>query len=412
MQAKPAVAVMRRLYNIALYDNHVPQQDRDAALKLADALARDLETTFAANPQMLAELQKAIERTKDNASRWGCGSLVWMLNEHPMPAKQVVPFIMKPEHRRLVADYLETLSPDNRTNLRRFFAHQLVMQSDYASRNAVLVLHGLAVKGDPAAIALFTPDEYAALLKVPYDYDAGRRVLVGLGLLSAGCGKLQRSIPPSKRMLAIILNERKEQGEADARLTGLDDDKKTPLLLALVFLRNELTRGHLLQACGQEVEVLSNPGLIQVQTEFAKTLRNLETLPAEHASKLYAREMALLMSIGNVEGNSQEEYEQNRGFLAMAVDWLNKERVEFLDYLRFMLRLLPDHVTETTPEADREIVGFLLGLYAAKTPYASANPAQKVAHYEDLLTADASPAKAVSAKPSNWTAALMGVYPN
>ena len=126
MQAKPAVAVMRRLYNIALYDNHVPQQDRDAALKLADALARDLETTFAANPQMLAELQKAIERTKDNASRWGCGSLVWMLNEHPMPAKQVVPFIMKPEHRRLVADYLETLSPDNRTNLRRFFGFRAI----------------------------------------------------------------------------------------------------------------------------------------------------------------------------------------------------------------------------------------------------------------------------------------------
>jgi len=122
--------------------------------------------------------------------------------------------------------------------------------------------------------------------------------------------------------------------------------------------------------------------------------------------------MGLLMSIGNVEGNSQKEFEQNRDFLAMALEWLNIDRVEFLDYLRFMLRLLPDHVTETTPNADREIIDFLHGLYATKTPYATANPAQRVAHFEDRLTEDASPAKAVLANPSNWTAALMGVYPN
>ena len=359
-------------------------------------------------------MKNARETTLALAKQGGVGSLVWQLNEYSISAADTFSFIMKPEHRHLVADFFETVSSDIRMNHRRFFVHQLAMQNGYASRNPVLVLHGLAVKGDPAAIALFTPDEYDALLKVPYDYDAGRRVLVGLGLLSPEREKLQRSMPPARRVLEIILNKRKEQGEADARLIGLDDARKTILLLALACLRNELTREHLLQTCGQEVEVevevFSTPELIQVQAWFAKTLRNLETLSPERASTLYAREPMLLMSIGNVEGNSQEEFEQNRVFLAMAPDWLNKERVEFLDYLRFTLRLLPYWVTDTAVETDREIIGFLNSLYAERPPYVSANPAQKVAYYEDLLTEDASTAEAVLAKPSNWTTALMGVY--
>jgi hypothetical protein len=65
----PALSILGRLYDIALYDPHVTQQDRDKASGAANALVRDLEAG-AANPQALAALQDFIKFRKETRPPW------------------------------------------------------------------------------------------------------------------------------------------------------------------------------------------------------------------------------------------------------------------------------------------------------------------------------------------------------
>ena len=90
---------------------------------------------------------------------------------------------MRPEHRHLVPDYFEAIGKEAVLRRRKNYVRHLILAGQYKTDNAVLILHGLAAKGDKAAAALFTGEEYAALLAVPNNYNAGRGVLVALGLL-------------------------------------------------------------------------------------------------------------------------------------------------------------------------------------------------------------------------------------
>src|SRR5260370_7357369 len=58
-QFQSMTALARRFYELALYDNHVPQEHRGAALKLAEATTADLEKGLAENPESLAALKTA-----------------------------------------------------------------------------------------------------------------------------------------------------------------------------------------------------------------------------------------------------------------------------------------------------------------------------------------------------------------
>ena len=173
-------AVTRRLYQIALFDNRVPKEDREAALSLADALTEDLAAMLANQPDALAALRGIKPRMLDLARQGGCGSLIWRIEEFSISSADTIPYIMRPEHRHLVPDYFEAL-PQLLASYKHFFVRELLLQSSYKSCNAVLILHGTVAKGDKAAAVLFTSDEYRALLSVPEDYDGGRKVLVKLG---------------------------------------------------------------------------------------------------------------------------------------------------------------------------------------------------------------------------------------
>jgi hypothetical protein len=166
-QSRNLTAFVRRFYNIALYDNHVPQEHREAALKLAEALTADLEKALAANPEALAALKNANSQMIENTRRGGYGSLMWKLEEYSISGADTIPYVMKPEHRHLVPDFLEIIRPQTVAEAKHHWVRQLVLQSGYNSNNSVLILHGLAAKGDKGAAVLFTPDEYRALLNVP-----------------------------------------------------------------------------------------------------------------------------------------------------------------------------------------------------------------------------------------------------
>jgi hypothetical protein len=179
-RARNLLPFIQRFYRIALYDNHVSQEHRETALQLAETLTADLEAALLDNPQAVSALKLANRHMIENARLTGYGSLAWRLREYAIPDADLIPYVIKPEHRHLVPDFFAAVPQQVAAKIKGPCVHELVLHSSYDSRNAILILHGLCAKGDGAACALFTPDEYHALLGVPDNYDAGRGVLVGL----------------------------------------------------------------------------------------------------------------------------------------------------------------------------------------------------------------------------------------
>ena len=70
----------------------------------------------------------------------------------------------------------------------------------------------------------------------------------------------------------------------------------------------------------------------------------------------------------------------------MAVEWLNTERVEFLDYFRFMLRAMSGPLPKTNSAADEQIAASI-ETYARKGTHA--NVAEKAMYYEDWIGTEA-----------------------
>jgi hypothetical protein len=68
--------LIRRLYRIALYENQVPTQHRNAAIQLAETLTAQIEKALADIPDALAALQKANNSMIEDARQTGIGSLV------------------------------------------------------------------------------------------------------------------------------------------------------------------------------------------------------------------------------------------------------------------------------------------------------------------------------------------------
>jgi hypothetical protein len=207
-------------------------------------------------------------------------------------------------------------------------------------------LHGVVASGDKAAAALVTSDEYGALFSVPYDYNEGRRVLVGLGILPP-----VGEAPPFQQISEIegiltsklqeILCDKANCSEADSRLAGLSKDRKFAILLTLAFLRIELARGMLSQIYGGEaaydvVTILSDPGVVGEWARFSKVAKVLKTMAPGTPVDFVL--LDAVMSSGGVESKSEEEFNNNREFYDMAVRWLNEERVGFCDFLRNMLQ--------------------------------------------------------------------------
>ena len=281
MQSNTLIALIQKFNTIALYDNHVPSAHRSAALKLAEALTTDLEKVLADKPEAIAALRHANDAMVEMARKGGYGSLRWKLEEDLIEGKDYIPYAMKPEHRHLVPDFLEILGPESVAGMKHHLVRQLIWQSDYSSNNAVAILHGVATKGDKAAAAIFTPEEYRALLGVPDDYAAGRRVLVGIGLLPAESGaRAFKSMPEIPGVVRLMLKERKEESENDARVSGVDEDKRHALLLALTFLRVELARAQLRQIFGEDTatDMLSSFKDQAVRDELDRFKRVTEAL--------------------------------------------------------------------------------------------------------------------------------------
>jgi len=397
VQALPATvpsgtmtAFTRRFLTLGLADHHVPQEQRLQALKMAEMLTQQLEAVFANQPETIAALKQANDGMYEIARTLGVGSLAWILDENSVPPDQYIASAMKPEYRHLVPNFLEALGPEGLAKSKKAMVHQLILQSDYKSKNAVLILHGLAAKGDKAAAAIFDADEYAALLAVPREYAKGRHVLVGLGLLPIESGARPiKAIDQLKTTVVLILKDKRDESEADTRLANLSEVEKESLFLTLMFLRVELARSQLAQIYGDaesnEVsEIFKDPGVRETLQRFEKISGVLRTLkpgtPVDFAL------LDSVMGLGGISPNTEEAFEKVKPFIEMGVDWVNHERVEFLDYFRFILRMMSNPRADVTSEADKRALKLLEQMYVSMGAHASI--AEKTLYHEDWVGTD------------------------
>ena len=116
MTPKEGFALTKRLYEIALYDNHVEKENRMGALRLLDTLKTTMESVM--TPELLDAYKKANAYMEDNVRRLGIGSLAWLIEEHHVSGDEMIPFIARPEHSPLLDDFFTGLSPANAEDMK------------------------------------------------------------------------------------------------------------------------------------------------------------------------------------------------------------------------------------------------------------------------------------------------------
>jgi hypothetical protein len=277
---------------------------------------------------------------------------------------------MKPEHRHLVPDYFEALGKETILKVRNLLVRFLILAEPYQAYNAVLILHGLAAKGDKAATALFTAEEYAALLAVPNNYDAGRRVLVALSLLpDTSSARPFKHIFKPKVIVGITLKERLKEAESDSRLAKISEAQRETLSLALNSLRFHLAYENIRQIYGEEManslmDIFTEQTTKQLIEQLGRTLHALIAVPPGTSVDLMFLDS--VMRFNGIEAKSEDEWNQKQSFLNIGAEWLNQERVAFQDCLRFMLRAMGDPVPQIRSGADEDIMAFLRETYRRK----------------------------------------------
>jgi hypothetical protein len=103
-------ALTKRLYEIALYDNHVPDEHRAAALELIETLKLTVERSL--TPEVIKAYRDANTFMESKVHSLGVGSLAWLIQEYSIPPHEIVNFIAKPEYKNLLEDFLLTISPE------------------------------------------------------------------------------------------------------------------------------------------------------------------------------------------------------------------------------------------------------------------------------------------------------------
>lgn len=358
-----ATALTKRLYEIALYDNKIPAIHREIALKLLGTLKSSIETSLAGNPEATDAFRKANCFMEDNVRRFGVGSLVWLLDEHSIPAAEITSFVMRPEHGHLLADFLPSLTDDGVTSVKPELVRQLILsrRPPYPP-NAVLILHGLVTKGDNAAKALFTPDEYSALLHVPENYQSGRLVLAQLGLLSIMSNA--RTFPDRdiESLVCLSILAAKDFDETDhlePRLNTLSAEHQSGISLARKLLRIQLVRSILEDTYGKAasdafIETFSNDECAGMIERFHRQVQIL--IAMKPGTKIdFALVLETLATVGLAPEN-EEAFEQDRECLEIGENIFNLDRVAFQHFFRFGLRWTGDpsiSILEDWIEADR-----------------------------------------------------------
>lgn len=364
--------IHRRLNEIVLYDHHVEQQTRVAAWKLLESLTKDIKISRADNPEYLRILDEAGELMRNHARYTGVGSLGWLIEEHAVPPAEVIPFVMRQEHSHLLADFLTAVGPDTVSEVKKDLVKHLILSRRYGKcTNAVLTLHGLATKGDKATTALFSEGELAVIVGVPDDYIAARQILVNLGLLPAQSSALPfvqvNDESHFTQLMVEVYKHRNEVADGDPRMESIGDDRRELIHGALAIQRLHLIRRMVGQIHGPAtsqalLEVLSKGLARDTAVQFDDILSTLEN--AEAGIPIDFMLIGQFMTMDGISIVTEEDFEREKPWMEFAANWLNVERIEVLDYTRYLLRWDPDNAPpQAKSDSDVSISEFIIQTY-------------------------------------------------
>jgi hypothetical protein len=105
-------AVTQRLYEVALFENHVPLEQRISALELLETVKLIVETSWK-DSGAVATYRSANVETEGRAKRLGIGSLAWLIKENCIDSiEELIRYVSLPEHALLLDDFYETVGPE------------------------------------------------------------------------------------------------------------------------------------------------------------------------------------------------------------------------------------------------------------------------------------------------------------
>jgi hypothetical protein len=178
-------ALFRRLIDISFYDHNIPEDWRRAAAQLANAVRADLEKGEN-NPEQLAAIRAACDKTMANARALGYGSLPWLLDEHKVPASDTIAFMLKPEHGHLLSDALAQMQPEKLAEIRPALVNELLRTRGIPGEEASSTLHRLAIMRDASTEAIFTIEELATFRDLDQDIRKASSALARVGPVESG----------------------------------------------------------------------------------------------------------------------------------------------------------------------------------------------------------------------------------
>lgn len=365
------IDLTKRLYRIALYENHVSDQDRAAALLILESVKKTVEQAHEKSPQSLAAYRKANALMESEAKIYGLGSLAWKLKEHAVSNADMIPFVMRPEHGPWLANFLHMMSDKTLAQMKPLMVKQLVWtRRPHEISNAVLVLHGLACTADPAIRALFAQGDLVALRGAHSDYNAAREVLVRLGLLPTR-SNAKSFFPqvPTEEIVGMFMLMLKEEVDKRKNFIGrvkftrvLSEEQEIDFGLAGQFLDFYLAIAVVRNVYGEDVaaefrQILGQRVPRDVFSFFENVLRMVERtdkLVADHTNLNV--DFMILDSIPMGYGRppherTEDEFNIVKEFLNKGAELLTAQRITLLDRFRFLLRFMAEwHAKGGTPQ--------------------------------------------------------------
>jgi len=123
LQSRPlsvCSALTQRLYEIVLYDHHVPNADRQGAWEHLRTVKAVVEEGFKHSPDTVAKYRADNEAMEEGARKFGLGTMPWLIKENRIESTEdLIRFITRPEYRRRLEELCAVLEPEVAARLRQ-----------------------------------------------------------------------------------------------------------------------------------------------------------------------------------------------------------------------------------------------------------------------------------------------------
>jgi hypothetical protein len=181
-RADDTIAIFRRLTHLALFEQGIPDHERNMALEIATALHSDIEAALAGDQAALEAFQDAADFHLNQARHFGYGSLQWRLQEQQIEADQLIEYIARPEHAELLPNFLEMMEPSDIAGLRAALLSEMGRLRSIDDEATVDTLSRLAISADGSMTMLLSGPELSALRNALGDRAAALEVLSAMGI--------------------------------------------------------------------------------------------------------------------------------------------------------------------------------------------------------------------------------------